>query len=99
MLELLKLDPIKVYERPDMDERKERIQLITMYLFKTEQTDLKPEQSEEILKAEWVKKEDVESYLTAEGDREFFREVLPETENLLELRGELKQEVENLQIK
>lgn len=61
------------YERPRLDDPTE-IKTIHMFLFKTNQNDLKPIDPENP-EARWVKVEEVEDLLTAEKDKEFFRNI------------------------
>jgi 8-oxo-dGTP diphosphatase len=61
------------YERPRLDDPTE-VKTIYMFLFKTEEFDLKsldPDNPE----AKWVNKNDVGKVLTAEKDQEFFRSI------------------------
>lgn len=59
------------YERPRLDDPTE-IKTIHMFLFKTEQMDLKPIDPENP-EAKWIKIDEVEQLLTADKDKEFFR--------------------------
>lgn len=61
------------YERPRLDDPTE-IKIIYMFLFKTEQTDLKPIDSENP-EARWVKVNEVGELLTAEKDKVFFESI------------------------
>ncbi|QQS38382.1 NUDIX domain-containing protein [Candidatus Woesebacteria bacterium] len=61
------------YERPRLDDPTE-IKTIHMFLFKTEQMDLKPVDPENP-EARWIKVDEVEQLLTAEKDKEFFRSI------------------------
>ncbi|MBI4038250.1 NUDIX domain-containing protein [Candidatus Daviesbacteria bacterium] len=61
------------YERPRLDDQTE-IKTIHMFLFKTNELDLKPI-DENNPEARWVNKYEVEKLLTAEKDIEFFENI------------------------
>ena len=61
------------YERPRLQDPTE-IKTIHMFLFRTNQVDLKPVDSNNP-EARWVNKEEVEKLLTAEKDKEFFKNI------------------------
>ena len=61
------------YERPRLDDPTE-IKTIHMFLFKTEQVDLKPVDPENP-EARWININEVEQLLTAGKDKEFFRSI------------------------
>lgn len=61
------------YERPRLDDPTE-IKTIHMFLFKTNEFGLKPLDLENP-EAKWVNKNEVEKILTAEKDKEFFRNI------------------------
>lgn len=62
-------------------EDKKSLKRITMYLFTTDETKLAP-MDPRIPEAKWVKKEEVASLLTHPRDQQFFRDVLPELDNV-----------------
>lgn len=67
------------YERFKMDEKAQddesELKNILIYLFETTQIDLKPIDPENP-EARWVKKEDVQTWLTHPKDKEFFMKVI-----------------------
>lgn len=58
----------------DGKEDKSELKSITMFLYKTEQMKLRPEDPDNP-EARWVDKEEVENLLTHPKDKEFFRSV------------------------
>jgi ADP-ribose pyrophosphatase YjhB (NUDIX family) len=69
--DLQRVKELGSYERPGLDAPTE-IKTIHMFLFKTDQMDLKPLDPENP-EARWIKIDDVEKLLTAEKDKDFFR--------------------------
>ena len=61
------------YKRPRIDDPSE-IKTIHMFLFKTNESALKPTDSQNP-EARWVNKDEVENFLTAKQDIEFFRKI------------------------
>ena len=59
----------------DADEDKSELKNIYIYLFKTEQDDLKPIDPENP-EAKWVDKKDVADLLTHEKDKKFFLDII-----------------------
>lgn len=79
--ELTLITPLATYSRYAMNidngDNTEELKKMHFYLFSTTQLDLAPSDEDNPV-ALWVKKEDVESYLTHPEDKKFFRKVLDE---------------------
>jgi len=66
------------YQRESADDKNE-IKNITLFLFRTSETDMSPS-TNDIIRATWVNKEDVTSILSFKEDREFFEKIKDSTE-------------------
>lgn len=64
---------LSIYERRRLNEP-DKVMVIQMFMFKTLDTQLKP-QDDENPEAKWVSKGNVEKTLTAQGDKDFFTSV------------------------
>lgn len=69
------------YERPRIGkggkgEDPESVKRITLFLFRTTETELRPEDPDNP-EARWVRPERAAEFLTHPGDREFFQKLLP----------------------
>jgi 8-oxo-dGTP pyrophosphatase MutT (NUDIX family) len=77
-LELIR--PLGSYERHRIgypaDEDKSELKTITMFLFRTDQTKLAPEDPDNP-EARWVKPAEVIELLTHQKDKDFFKSVIP----------------------
>jgi ADP-ribose pyrophosphatase YjhB (NUDIX family) len=73
-LKLIKQFPS--YQRPDAD-RPNVLKTINIFLFKTEETELKPTEKD-IIGAKWVDKEQVAKILSYQKDKEFFNSAISE---------------------
>ncbi len=93
------LQELGSYERPDMGSKK-RIQQITLFLFTTNNNDLKTKSDKESLRAEWVELDMVEEMLSAEKDKEFFQEIKSRVrEVVLELDREYENSFSEIKLK
>jgi pSer/pThr/pTyr-binding forkhead associated (FHA) protein/ADP-ribose pyrophosphatase YjhB (NUDIX family) len=79
--------PLSSYQRTALDEKGEEdlheVKTIYMYLYSTDQAELKP-QDPENPEARWVALEEVEKLLTHPKDVKYFQSILPELKNLRE---------------
>lgn len=67
-------------------ENKDKLKRITMYLFETEDEELRP-MDPRIAEARWEPVEKAGSLLTHPEDQEFFRQVMPEVKGVISVSG------------
>ncbi len=79
--DLTLIKPLGIYERYAMDhennDNKQELKTLHFFLFETREETLSPMDVDNP-EAIWVKKEQVEDYLTHPEDKKFFRQVLTE---------------------